>query len=352
MARPVWIDERPSRRGWLAAALAALALGLIVLAVARGREPAADGGVRLDPWAAAVPAPAPRAAAVQPTAAVAVPAAAEAAAPAVHCPYQQLELAIAGARPERACVATTRVSQSGDLRSYELDPQGLSGWRLRIDSGDGAVLAAVLTAPGRGTFRCDGSACTGFMIGARDAHGGRTIEIDRAVLTRGDRGGEDSGEGGRGESTAQAQAGRDATAPATLALSARLQVPGDQLEPTLACDGPSIAIVERAGAVLTLCPSGGGSVVLRADGGRVYGLRGPAGDTLQVGVDSSGVVDLIELEDLACRGTACSGATTQPGDDPQAEGGRRFQFSGASLSDGRAGGRRATLDGSAVLPPL
>jgi hypothetical protein len=324
----LWFDERPRHLGWLLLLLPILAVLLVAVGtnlwrdqVPRAKVPAiadprpapalalpalllAQAGIRADERATAAPAqPSP-----------------------VSCPYQQLDLVPAHGKAQRACVATTRMLQSGDLRSYVLEPQGVSDWTLRIDSGDGRVLAASLSAPGRGDYRCEEDTCAGFSIGPRDAHGGRTLVVSQAALA--------------------AEHG------AAMSLSANLKAPGDQQDADLACSEPGISIVERSGAVLTLCPSGGGGVVRLEHERRIFSLRGAAGDTLLVGVDAAGVVDFVQIGALECQGLACSGVTTQPGDDPASESGRRFSFSGTTVTDGLHGGAAALLNGSAVLPPF
>lgn len=324
----LWFDERPRHLGWLLLLLPVLAVLLVAVGTNLWRDQAPRVAVpavaALHPGpAAAMPVVLPNRPSVRAdgrgTAASARPSL-------VTCPYQQLDLVAADGTAQRACVATTRVLQSGDLRSYVLEPQGVSDWTLRIDSGDGRALAASLSAPGRGNYRCEEDTCTGFSIGPRDAHGGRTLVVSQAVLTA------DDG--------------------AAMRLSASLKAPGDQQDADLACSEPGIAIVERSGAVLTLCPSGGGGVVRLEHERRIFSLRGSAGDTLLVGVDAAGAVDFVQIGALECQGLACSGATTQPGGDPASESGRRFSFSGTTVTDGLRGGAAALLNGSAVLPPF
>lgn len=324
----LWFDDRPRHLGWLLLLLPVLAVLLVAVGTNLWRDQAPR--VAVPAVAALHPGPAAAMTVVLPnrpgvradgrgTAASARPSL-------VTCPYQQLDLVAADGTAQRACVATTRVLQSGDLRSYVLEPQGVSDWTLRIDSGDGRALAASLSAPGRGDYRCEEDTCAGFSIGPRDAHGGRTLVVSQAVLTA------DDG--------------------AAMHLSASLKAPGDQQDADLACSEPGIAIVERSGAVLTLCPSGGGGVVRLEHERRIFSLRGSAGDTLLVGVDAAGAVDFVQIGALECQGLACSGATTQPGGDPASESGRRFSFSGTTVTDGLRGGAAALLNGSAVLPPF
>lgn len=324
----LWFDERPRHLGWLLLLLPVLAVLLVAVGTHLWRDQASRAAVpavavpQLSP-AVAMPVVLP----MQPSVRVDERGTAAPTMPSlVTCPYQQLDLVPAHGKAQRACVATTRVLQSGDLRSYVLEPQGISDWTLRIDSGDGRVLAASLSAPGRGDYRCEEDTCAGFSIGPRDAHGGRTLIVNQAVL-----------------------AAEHGTA---MSLSASLKAPGDQQDADLACSEPGISIVERSGAVLTLCPSGGGGVVRLEHERRIFSLRGAAGDTLLIGVDATGVVDLVQIGALECRGVACSGVTTQPGDDPASESGRRFSFSGTTVSDGLRGGAAALLNGSAVLPPF
>lgn len=324
----LWFDERPRHLGWLLLLLPVLAVLLVAVGTNLWRDqpsPAPVPAVAVSPRGpdVAVRVGLP----MQPGVRIDAGGTAAPGKPALQtCPYQQLDLVTAHGKVQRACVATTRMLQSGDLRSYVLEPQGVSDWTLRVDSGDGRVMAASLSAPGRGDYRCEEDTCAGFSIGPRDVHGGRTLVVSRAVLMA-----------------------EDGVA---MHLSASLKAPGDQQDADLACNEPGIAIVERSGAVLTLCPSGGGGVVRLEHERRLYSLRGAAGDTLLVGVDAGGAVDFVQIGALECQGLACSGATTQPGDDPASESGRRFSFSGTTVTDGLRGGAAALLNGSAVLPPF
>lgn len=323
MNRPIWIDERPRRLGWLLGLLALLGVLLLALATQHWRDaPAAPTRTVVVDRS---PARLPTTPMLETTRAAdtARPAARRAEAPAtLHCPYQRLDIADADGRSSTACVTTTQAAQSGDLRSYYVDAQGTSTWRLRLDTGLGRVMAAELSAPGL-DYRCEGDDCRGFAIGARDAHGARQLTIRDAALVAPD-----------GMSRVN--------------LSADLKVQGEQQDPTTACSGPSVTVVAARGGVLVLCPSGGAGVARLDDERRVYSLRGPAGDTLQVGVARDGSVDYVEIGGLECRGAACSGATTRAGETPDAEAGRQFAFSGTTLSDGR--GATAMLSGNAVLP--
>lgn len=324
----LWFDERPRHLGWLLLLLPVLAVLLVAVGTNHWRDPAPRAAVPAVAAPQLSPAPAkPVVLPMQPGVRADERGTATPTKPSlVTCPYQQLDLVTAHGKVQRACVATTRMLQSGDLRSYVLEPQGVSDWTLRIDSGDGRVLAANLSAPGRGDYRCEEDTCAGFSIGPRDAHGGRTLVVNQAVLA--------------------AEHG------AAMSLSASLKAPGDQQDADLACSEPGISIVERSGAVLTLCPSGGGGVVRLEHERRIFSLRGAAGDTLLIGVDATGVVDFVQIGALECQGLACSGVTTQPGDDPASESGRRFIFSGTTVTDGLRGGAAALLNGSAVLPPF
>ncbi|HSI61138.1 MAG TPA: hypothetical protein VLA16_26510, partial [Ideonella sp.] len=87
------------------------------------------------------------------------------------CPFQQLEIALAGAAPLRACVDATRVQQNGGVRSYGAAGSGTAGWALQVDVAGGAVLKASLQAGDGRRFGCEGGACAGLGLGRHDARG-------------------------------------------------------------------------------------------------------------------------------------------------------------------------------------
>ncbi len=283
------------------------------------------------------------------------------------CTYQHLDLSWSNGTRQRVCVADTRASQSGSLRSLWLEGQGRAPWSLRVNTGDGRVMGASLTSPGRPEYRCgdidgDGKAdvvasgdarCRGFVIGPRDAQGARSLAVQGARLVAVARGPHDKA--GRVDATAPGDPRRDLSGTegvvAEVGLTAHLVVRSDEQDPDLACLDDRVAIVESGGAVWHLCPAGGAGVATLDDGRRIYSLTGAEGDTLVVGVDALGLVDEIELNGQRCRGHACSGATTRAGPDAIDEAGRRFWFSGTTLTGQDASGpRSSTLNGSVELP--
>lgn len=205
-----------------------------------------------------------------------------------RCAYQELRLRSADGVVQ-ACVAATRVSQSGDLRSLWLEPFGLDRWRLRVDIGEGRVMAAELVAPDGRRLGCEQEACTGWQAVDHDAPGRRRLVALDAPLA------------------AAAATGRQQV----VRLSATLSWPDDEADPALACGEAGIDAVFRDGARRRLCASAGLAVAREADGRRLYSLRNAEGQTLVVGIGASGDVDQLAWQRWRCDGAACSGAAVQ-----------------------------------------
>lgn len=270
----------------LAAGLLAAALGAAWLAGAPADPPvpAAEAPVAAS---AAWPAPAaPALSAAEPPRLQAH--AAERLPPALPaCPDQALLLRSAEG-VERACVGATRVSQSGDLRSLWLEPQGLSRWRLRVDTGEGRVMAAELVAPDGRRYGCEQEACTGWQLAGAGPQGARRLHAQDAEL--------------------QAPAG-------AVHLSTTLAWPDDESDPALACGEQGIDAISRDGARRRLCASAGLAVARQPDGSRLYSLRNASGETLVVGIADPGEVRHLAWRDLQCDGAGCSGAALAAGPD-------------------------------------
>lgn len=207
---------------------------------------------------------------------------------AARCAYQELRLRTAEGATQ-ACVAATRVSQSGDLRSLWLEPFGLDRWRLRVDIGEGRVMAAELASPDGRRLGCEQAACTGWQAVDHDAPGKRRLVALDAPLR-----------------AAAATAPRD-----VVRLSTTLSWPDDEADPALACGEAGIDAVFRHGLRRRLCASAGLAVAREADGRRLYSLRNAEGQTLVVGVSAGGEVDHLAWQRWRCDGAGCSGAAVQ-----------------------------------------
>lgn len=226
----------------------------------------------------------------------------------VHCLYQHLDLTIGG-HTLRTCVAATRVNQSGDIRSFVLEPQGTSGWRLVVEAVQGVVMAARLGGPGAAEYRCEGEACRGLSLGRRGADGARTLRSRGALLQ---------------------PAAVGAATP--VELNADLQVASDEHDPALACGDSKLTIARDGGGLRVFCPAGGVAMAMLDQGRRVFTLRSLEGEDLIVRVDAQGVVDGVEFDGLSCSATACAGSTvTMAAAVDAVAAGPVFGFAGTTL---------------------
>lgn len=181
---PRWLDDELHGRGWVLAAVMLSALlfsGWLVWA--RWSQPAdAVHPVRVE---MAPPQPAPLALPVVADP-VAMPAsAAPAALP--SCPHQHVDITGADGLLQRGCLSATRTRQSGSVRSYVAQAEGVSNWQLTIDAAGGQVISVRLKQTAIGTsperlYVCDDTACQGASLAAPDANGVRILRLDDTRL--------------------------------------------------------------------------------------------------------------------------------------------------------------------------
>lgn len=250
-------------------------------------------------------------------------------APLAPCPHQHLDIVTADGVTTRSCVAATRTRQRGSVRSYQLDAEGTSTWRLVVDVADAKVRAVRLLPSSRparpaDTFSCAQGACAAVQIGRPDGHGARTMTIDDLGLRK-------AGE--------------------TVRLSARLAIPPDAQTPGLACTMPAVRIVEEDGGLTEFCPMGGAGFELADDGRPRFQFRNLEGRSVEVALAADGTIERVAIGKWACSASQCGGlAMRVHGDpaDPSAE--RHFSFSGLAVFEATKNRPAATLSGELVMP--
>lgn len=315
--------------------LALLAVGLA--AAAAVLWPA--GPERLDPpgpASAALPGNVPTAAAL----AEALPRAVEVSVglapppqPAPACPLQRLEVAAAGEPARIACLDATRISQTGNVRSYLAAGSGHAAWALKVDMAAGRLLAVRLREGGGAEYACEGDACQGLHWASQGHRGVRSLELEQVVLARD---------------------GRLGTPGAT--VSGRLEIPAEDAFSAPGCDGPAVMLRSPDGRAHRFCGQGGAGVELTDAGGFTYRFEDAEGQTLAVSVDADQRVAEVRYGPWACRAAACTGATASSVAAGGEWSGRSFLFghtplfSTADAAEARAAVPQLVLDGSLTLP--
>lgn len=352
---PRWLDDELHGRGWVLAAVMLSALlfaGWLVWA--RWSQPI--DAVRPARVETALPQPVP----------LALPAVAEAvAAPAASspavlpsCPHQHVDITGADGLLQRGCLSETRTRQSGSVRSYVAQAEGVSNWQLTIDAAGGQVISvrlrqgAIGTSPER-LYVCDDAACQGASLAAPDANGARALRLDDTrlqALPPGQRWRRPLP--GAKRSPPGAVAGSAAgEARAVVSLKAVLRAQPDRNDAALACAGRGVTIVNSEGAVIDFCALGGAGFEVPDDGPTRFAFRDLEGRALAVAVGSDGTIDGVTLGTLSCRDTHCGGVSMSVRGDtgnPAAE--RSFAFSGTTLYEAGTGRPAATLNGGVTMP--
>ena len=286
------------------------------------------------------PALAPAAAAPAPPAAVPAPTVAAAATPPVSCPIQAMQLALDGAPPRTVCMAATLLQQTGSVRTFDVRAGDAEGWALRIDMADRSVMKVQLTARDGRTYACEAPGCAGRVevVPPAAAGAGRIAVQDLRLAP---------------SSVARPPA---AAVPAGAVLQASLRVPPDEQVPGLACTGPSATLASASGAAHRFCGQGGAGVEIADDGQRIYRFQDHEGRTLAITVGAEQRVVGVTWDGHACRGAACSGASTTSADPADDLAERSFHFGRTRLveagANAAAGGGRPPLilDGTLVMP--
>lgn len=352
---PRWLDDELHGRGWVLATVMLSALlfsGWLVWA--RWSQPAdAVQPVRVE---TAAPQPAPLALPVVADP-VAVPAsAAPAALP--SCPHQHVDITGADGLLQRGCLSATRTHQSGSVRSYGTQAEGVSNWHMTIDAAGGQVISvrlrqgAIGTSPER-LYVCDGVACQGASLATPDANGARALTLDDTrlqALPPGQRWRRPLPGAKRSPDLAAAGSAAGQARP-TVSVKAVLSAQPDRNDSALACAGRGVTIVNSQGAVIDFCALGGAGFEVADDGPTRFAFRDLEGRALAVAVGSDGTIDGVTLGTLSCRDTRCGGVSMSVRGDagnPAAE--RRFAFSGTTLYEAGTGRPAATLNGGVTMP--
>ncbi len=170
--------------------------------------------------------------------------------------------------------------------------------------------------------------CPGISFGPYDAQGARSILFEQARLSR-----------------------------------AAVNV---ETEESVRRDGPAAHDLRRSAVVLELrrgsaarqsrrrhrcisAPTPGQADDLDEDGGRTFRFTNHDGTTLAVSVNAAGALKRVAFGQHECRAPGCGGVRLAPAD---AEGSRRFSFSGTSLLEKGSDANSAVLNGVVVLAPL
>lgn len=382
MALPRWLEDEWHERGW---ALRGLLLAALAAVGVVGWLAWSQWAERPAPAPAVVVLAAPGASAsgrgASPSATPALPPTHSTAAaagisepPAPACAHQRLEIA-GDAGTEHGCVSATQASQSGSIRTYRVDPEGLSSWQLTVDAVGERVVSLRLHRAASGAEAetlhvCDGRACRGAArLSPPDAHGARRLQISAAplrALAPGERwqrpmpgAGTPRREARSATDDAAAAPNGDSAAAAAerpiLRLSAQLEIRSDALHGLLpACPDPGVTVVAGQGATVSpFCPLGGAGFERDDDGHLRFVFRDLEGRELVVALGDDQQVESVSFGALACRAPHCGGLSMEPrGDpaDPAVE--RRFAFSGTTLAGpGKAvPARTATLNGAVTMP--
>ena len=350
---PRWLDDELHGRGWVLAAVMLSALlfaGWLVWA--RWSQP--TDAVRPARVETAPPQPAPLAPPAAAEAAVAPASAAPVVLPA--CPHQHVDIAGADGLLQRGCLSATRTRQSGSVRSYVAQAEGVSNWHLTVDAAGGQVIsvrlrqAAIGTSPER-LYVCDDTACQGASLAAPDANGARALSLDDTrlqALPPGQRWRRPLPGAKRSAPAAGTAAGE---ARPVVSLKATLSAQPDRNDAALACAGRGVTIVNSQGAVIDFCALGGAGFEVPDDGPMRFAFRDLEGRALVVAVGSDGTIDAVTLGSLSCRGTRCGGVSMSVGGDasnPAVE--RGFSFSGTTLYEAGTGRPASTLNGALTMP--
>ena len=253
--------------------------------------------------------------------------------PAPACPLQRLEVAAAGQPAVVACVDATRLSQTGNVRSYLAAGSGHAAWALKVDVAAGRLLAVRLREGSGAEYACEAEACQGLQWSGQGGRGGRSLQLERVALAR-------AGTSGQPE----------------VNLTGRLEIPAEDAFSAPGCDGPAVMLRSPDGRAHRFCGQGGAGVELTDAGGFTYRFEDAEGQTLAVSVDADQRVAEVRYGPWACRAAACTGATASsvaPGGEWS---GRSFLFGhtplfgSADAADARAAVPQLVLDGSLALP--
>jgi hypothetical protein len=249
----------------------------------------------------------------------------------LSCPGQQLEVAGNGST-ESVCMGALITKHNGSVRSYQVATLTTPQRWLRVEAAGGTILSAAWGSEQRPDFHCQAAECKGITISRRDAQGARVMTFERTPLMR-----------TRSNAMASTQE--------SLQLSGHVEIPRDEL-PELACAGQGVSIVTSESSSQTFCPQGGAGFEIDDDGTKRYRFTSLDGESILVATDQNQQVRQVQYQgevSLACRSFECGSVWISVAD---AEGARRFSFSGTTLIETENGQSNAVLNGSLILPPL
>lgn len=245
------------------------------------------------------------------------------------CKQQEIAITQAGVR-ERQCVGAPQTRQMGSVHSYTVQAEGDAKRWLRVDVADSAIVGVLLGSGAKSDFKCGAGDCSGVSLGKRDSLGVRTVSFDNLILQPTTSGG-------------ATPAGRPVT------IDGGLKIPAT----TLACSGPSIAIIATDSPETSFCPMGGVGFEVNDDGTRTYRFTSLDAGTILIRVTASKRVSEVEYASEAgqakCAESACAGVVASV---PAADGARTFDFAGAALTQPGSGNTVTTLTGTLLVPAL
>ncbi len=249
----------------------------------------------------------------------------------LSCPGQQLEVAMNGII-ESVCMGALVTKHNGSVRSHQISTLTAPQRWLRVEVAGGTILSAAWGSELRPDFHCQAAECKGITISRRDAQGARVMTLERTPLMR-------------------THSNAMPSAQQSLQLSGQVEIPRDEL-PELACADQGVSIVTSDSSSQTFCPQGGAGFEIGDDGAKRYRFTSLDGESILVATDQNQQVRQVQYQgevSLACQSFECGSVRISVAD---AEGARRFTFSGTTLIETENGQSNAVLNGSLILPPL
>lgn len=247
------------------------------------------------------------------------------------CAGQQLEVTVNG-NIESLCMGAVITKHNGSVRSHQVATLTAPQRWLRVEFAGGTILSAAWGNELQPEFHCQAAECNGVAISKRDARGARVMALDRTSLM-------------------QTPSNGMPSAQQSLQLSGRVEIPAEELsEP--ACVDQGVSIVTSDSSSQTFCPQGGAGFEIADDGTKRYRFTSLDGESILVATDRNQQIGQVRYEgegSLACRSSECGSVRISVAD---ANGARRFTFSGTTLIDTESGQSNAVLNGSLILPPL
>ncbi|MFC4311817.1 hypothetical protein ACFPN2_22220 [Steroidobacter flavus] len=247
------------------------------------------------------------------------------------CAGQQLEIAM-NETIEPVCMGTFVTKHNGSVRAHQISTLTVPQRWLRVEVAGGTILSTAWGSHVRPEFHCQAGGCKGITISRRDARGVRMMTFEHTALMP--------------TSSNATPSTRE-----SLRLSGRIEIPAEELS-ELACPDQGVSIVTSDSSSQTFCPQGGAGFEVADDGSKRYRFSNLDGESILVATDQNQQIRRVQFEgevSLACRTGECGSVRMSVAD---AEGARRFTFSGTTLIDTESGQSNAVLNGSLILPPM